>query len=135
MQNLTSVLEAYLKNTKQALSVAVVDLQSGLLIGVAHNVPYFTDTHFEAVAAAAVDIFRGKTVSAVEKMLTGLRGKLVRDMVKEAQITTDATCHFMVTSPEKPGVLAVLITARGSDLIAGWTAVRGLLSAAAPFCP
>jgi hypothetical protein len=135
MHNLTSVLELYLKNTKQALGVAVVDIQSGLLIGVAHNIPYFTETHLEAVAAAAVDIFRGRTVSAVEKMLTGLRGTLVRNMIKEAQITTDATCHFMVTSPVKPDVLAVLITVRGADMMAAWTTARSLLSAVAPFCP
>src|SRR5580692_5146193 len=112
MQSLTSVLEAYLKNTKEALGVAVVDLESGLLIGVAHNTPYFTETFLDAVAAAAVDMFRGKTVSAVEKMLTGLHGRLVRDMIKEAQITTDATHHFMATSPVKPSVLVVLITTR-----------------------
>ncbi|HEY1754937.1 MAG TPA: hypothetical protein VGG72_06045 [Bryobacteraceae bacterium] len=135
MQNLTSVLEVYLKNTKQALGVAVVDIESGLLIGVAHNIPYFTETHLEAVAAAAVDMFRGKTVTAVEKMLTGLRGTLVRNMIKEAQITTDGTCHFMVTSPAKPDVLAVLITTRGADIIGAWTAARGLLAAVGPFCP
>src|SRR5277367_6557170 len=110
MPNLTSVLEAYLKDTKLALAVAVVDMRSGLLIGVAHNIPYFTETYLEAVSAAAVDMFRGKTVSAVEKMLTGMRGTLVRDMIKEAQITTDATCHFMVTSRAKPDVLGILIT-------------------------
>jgi hypothetical protein len=135
MPNLTSVLEACLKDTKEALGVAIVDLQSGLLIGVAHNVPYFTETHLDAVAAAAVDLFRGKTVSAVEKVLTGLRGTLVRNMIKEAQITTDGTFHFMVTSSVKPDLLAVLITTRGIDLMSGWVAVRSMLTAAAPFCP
>jgi hypothetical protein len=135
MQNLTSVLEGCLKNNREAVGVAVVDLESGLLIAVAHNIPYFTETYLDAVAAAAVDIFRGKTVSAVEKMLTGLRGTLVRDMIKEAQITTDATYHFMATSPVSPGTLVVLITTRKADLIAGWTAIRALLPAVAPFCP
>jgi hypothetical protein len=135
MATLTSILERFLKDTKDALGVAVVDMRSGLLIGFAHNIPYFTETHLATVAGAAVEIFRGKSVVAVEKMFTGLRGSLVRDMVKEAQITTDATCHFMVTSPAKPGVLAVLITTRRADLTEGWTAVRGMLSAAAPFCP
>jgi hypothetical protein len=87
------------------------------------------------VAAAAVDVFRGKTVSAVEKMLTGLRGTLVRDMVKEAQITTGATCHFMVTSTAKPNLLAVLITQRNADPAEGWSAARAMHSAAAPYCP
>ena len=135
MQNLTSVLEGCLKNNKEALCVAVVDLQSGLLIGVAHSVPYFTETFLDAVAAAAVDMFRGKTVSAVEKMLTSLRGTLVRDMIKEAQITTDGTYHFMATSPLKPSALVVLITTRRAEMTAGWTAVRTLLPAIAPLCP
>lgn len=135
MSNLTSVLESCLKNTKESLGVAIVDMHSGLLIGVAHRIPYFTDSYLETVAAAAVDVFRGKTVSAVEKMLTGVRGRLVRDMVKEAQITTDATFHFMVTSPAKPGILGVLITSRSVDLMTAWATVRSMLSAAAPYCP
>jgi hypothetical protein len=133
--NLTSALESCLKNTKEALGVAVVDLESGLLIGVAHNVPYFTETYLDAVAAAAVDMFRGKTVSAVEKLLTGLRGTLVRDMIKEAQFATDATYHFMATSPANRNALVVLITTRRTDLTAGWSALHALLPAVAPLCP
>ena len=135
MPNLTSVLEGCLKNNRDALCVAVVDLQSGLLIGVAHSVPYFTETYLDAVAAAAVDVFRGKTVSAVEKMLTGLRGTLVRDMIKEAQLTTDGTYHFMATAPSNPSVLLVLITTRRAEQATGWTTVRGLLPAVAALCP
>jgi hypothetical protein len=135
MQSLTSVLEGCLKNTGEALCVAVVDLQSGLLIGGAHNVPYFTETYLDAVAAAAVDMFRGKTVAAVEKMLTGLRGSLVRNMIKEAQFATDGTYHFMATSPANPNALVVLITTRRAELTAGWTAIHGLLPAVAPLCP
>jgi hypothetical protein len=135
MPNLTSVLEGCLKNTREALCVAVVDLQSGLLIGVAHNVPYFTETYLDAVAAAAVDMFRGKTVAAVEKMLTGLRGSLVRNMIKEAQFATDGTLHFMATSPANPNALVVLITTRRAELSAGWTTIHGLLPAVAPLCP
>lgn len=133
--NLTSILEGCLKNNRDALCAAVVDLQSGLLVGVAHNVPYFTETYLDAVAAAAVDMFRGKTVSAVEKMLTGLRGTLVRDMIKEAQLATDGTYHFMATTPQNPNVLVVLITTRRTDPAAGWTAIRGMLPAVAAVCP
>lgn len=135
MPSLTSVLEGCLKNNKDALGVAVVDLESGLLIAVAHNVPYFTETYLDAIAAAAVDMFRGKTVSAVEKLLTSLRGSLVRDMIKEAQITTEATYHFMGTSPANSTALVVLITSRKADIVAGWATLRGLIAAVAPLCP
>jgi hypothetical protein len=135
MQNLTFVLESCLKNTKEAVGAAAVDLESGLIIAVAHNVPYFTETYLDAVAAAAVDMFRGKTVSAVEKSLTALRGHLVRNMIKEIQFATDGTYHFMTTSPASPDLLVVLITSRKADLTAGWTAVRSLLAAVIPLCP
>ena len=135
MFTLTSVLEGCLKNTKGALGVAVVDLHTGLLIEVAHNIPYFTETYLDAVAAAAVDMFRGKAVTAVEKALTGLRGTRVKDMIQEAQISTEATHHFMATFPTKPNLLAILITGRQMDLNSGWTTVRAVLRDAAPHCP
>ena len=56
-------------------------------------------------------------------------------MIKEAWFSTDATHHFMVTSPLKPSVLVVLITTRRADLMGAWTAVRSLLPAVAPLCP
>ena len=135
MANLNSVLEICLKDHSEALGVAMVDLQSGLLIAAAHNASYFTEAYLDTVAAAAVDMFRGKAVLTVEKALTALRGVLVRDMIREAQITTAMTYHFMATSPAKPGALAVLITTRRVEVMAGWTAVRSILAAAAPFCP
>jgi hypothetical protein len=135
MANLNTVLQIQLKNTRDALGVAVVDLHSGLLIAAAHNAPHFTDAYLDTLAASAVDMFRGKAVTNIEKMMTGMRGSLVRDIVKEAQITTEGTCHFMATSPAKPGMLAVLITTRRADLVASWSAVRGMLPAVAPYCP
>lgn len=65
MAKLDDVLRKVVSDVDGALGCAVVDLSSGLLLGVAHNVPYFTSSYLEAVAAAAVDLFRGKNVRAV----------------------------------------------------------------------
>jgi hypothetical protein len=135
MPNLTTVLENALRDVNEALGIAVVDLQSGLLLGVAHNVPYFTGTYLDAVAAAAVDMFRGKTISTVEKLMTNLRGALVQNMIKEIQMTTDGTYHFMAIGAEKPNALVVLITSRRANMGMGWSAVRSLIPAVAPYCP
>jgi hypothetical protein len=63
------------------------------------------------VAAAAVDIFRGKTVSAVEKMLTGLQGSA-------DHYGCDLSFHGDIAGESGHG-----------------TAIRALLPAVAPLCP
>jgi hypothetical protein len=135
MSKLDSLLQDVVKDVDGALGCAVVDLESGLLLGVAHNVPYFTSSYLEAVAAAAVDMIRGKNVRAVEALLSNQRGKPVEQTIKEVQMTTDNTLHFMAVLPDKPNALAVLITNRKTNLGMGWAAVRKAMSAISPLCP
>jgi len=118
-----------------ALGAAVVDLNSGLLLGVHHVVPYFTQTYLDAVAAAAVDMFRGKTVSNVEKLLSEQRGDETYNTMQEVQMTTPKTFHFMAVLPDKPNSLLVLITGKKANLGMGWSAVRSAMPEVAPMCP
>ncbi|MFZ2449276.1 MAG: hypothetical protein CTY16_07645 [Methylobacter sp.] len=135
MAKLDDILQSVLSDVEGALGCAVVDLETGLLIAVAHNVPYFTSSYLDAVAAAAVDMLRGKNVRAVESLLTTQRGKKVEKMIKEVQMTTEQTLHFMATIPEKPDALVVLITNRKTNLGMGWAAVRRNMPLIAPLCP
>jgi hypothetical protein len=135
MSKLDIVLQDVVKEVDGALGCAVVDLESGLLLGVAHNVPYFTSSYLEAVAAAAVDMIRGKNVRAVEALLTSQRGKMVENSIKEIQMTTDNTLHFMATVTDKPNALVVLITNRKTNLGMGWAAVRKSMPIISPLCP
>ncbi|MEE4376904.1 MAG: hypothetical protein V2J55_05245 [Candidatus Competibacteraceae bacterium] len=135
MATLDEVCEQLLKDVNDALGAAVVDLGSGLLLSVAHNVPYFTQSYLDAVAAAAVDMFRGGNVSTVEDMLTSQRGRETRHMIKEVQMTTEGTYHFMATVPGKENSLLVVITGKKTNLGMGWAAVRGALPKIAPMCP
>lgn len=135
MAKLDDILQSVLADVDGALGCAVVDLESGLLLGVAHNVPYFTTSYLEAVAAAAVDMMRGKNVRAVESLLSSQRGKPVNKMIKEVQMTTDNTYHFMATVSEKPDALVVLITKKSANLGMGWSSVRRNMPIIAPLCP
>lgn len=135
MAKLDELLQSVVSNVDGALGCAVVDLNSGLLLGVAHNVPYFTSSYLEAVAAAAVDMLRGKNVRAVESLLSGQRGTTVENSIKEVQMTTDRTYHFMATVPDKPNALVVLITNKTTNLGMGWSAVRNNMSKLSPLCP
>ena len=53
MASLDQLTKQITDDVDGALACAVVDLNSGLLLSVCHNVPYFTQSYLDAVAAAA----------------------------------------------------------------------------------
>jgi len=67
-------LKTLVDHVDGALGAACVDLETGLLIGVHHNIPSFTQSYLDAVGAAAVEMFRGKNTVAVEMMVAVQRG-------------------------------------------------------------
>lgn len=133
--SLDNVCREVLGEIDGATGCAVVDLNNGLMLANAHNVPYFTQTYVDAVAAAAVDLFRGKNISAVEDLLSAQRGKEVRNTIQEVQMSTAGTFHFMAVMPNKPDYLMVLITTRKANLGMGWAALRRALARAEQFAP
>lgn len=135
MASLDQITRDITNSVDGALGCAVVDLNTGLLLSVSHNVPYFTHSYLEAVAAAAVDMFRGKTVQAVESLLSNQRGKPVSNTIKEMQMTTENTLHFMLTIPEKPNALVILITSKKSNLGMGWAQLRKSIPEIQPLVP
>ncbi|HHM06510.1 MAG TPA: hypothetical protein ENJ19_12340 [Gammaproteobacteria bacterium] len=135
MANLNDICKGIVSEVDEALGAAIVDLNTGLLLAAAHNIPYFTQTYLDAVAAAAVEMFRGKGVTNVEKLLAQMRGEEHSPMMQEVQMTTEKTYHFMVTVPGKPNALAILVTSRRANLGMGWSAVRSRLPEIAPHCP
>jgi len=135
MATLNETCEGLVRDVDDALGAAVVDLSSGLLMAVAHSVPYFTQSYLDAVAAAAVDMFRGKTITAVEKLLSNQRGSDLNQMLQEVQMSTERTYHFMSVVPGKPNSLVVLITGRKANLGMGWSSLRSAMNDIAPLCP
>jgi len=135
MASLDDITKEIISSVDGALGCAVVDLTSGLLLSVSHNVPYFTQTYLEAVAAAAVDMFRGRNVQAVESLLSNQRGVTIEKTIQEMQMTTTNTLHFMTVIPEKPDSLVVLITSKKTNLGMGWASIRRHLPALTPLVP
>lgn len=135
MASLNDICKEIMDDVDEALAAAVVDLESGLLLGVSHNVPYFTQTYLDGVAAAAVDMVRGKAVRNVEKLIASMRGEEAKPMINELQFVTDKTYHFMTLVPNKPNAMAVLITSRKANMGMGWASLRNKLPDIAPCCP
>jgi len=132
---MNGALEKLINDVDGALAAAVIDLDNGLIVGAYHNIPYFTQSYVDAVGAASVDMFRGKTITAVETMMAAQRGDEMKYHIKEIQMTTDGTYHFMAIVADKPDYLLVFITRTTTNLGAGWMATRDALKAVAPLCP
>jgi len=132
---MNGALEKLVNDVDGALAAAVVDLDNGLIVGAYHNIPYFTQSYVDAVGAASVDMFRGKTITAVETMMAAQRGDEMKYHIKEIQMTTDGTYHFMAIVADKPDYLLVFITRTTTNLGAGWMATRDALKTVAPLCP
>jgi hypothetical protein len=123
MSNLNAVCNEVVDDVTDAIACAVVDLNSGMLMGVQHRVSYFTQTYLDAVAAAAVDMFRGKNVRRVEQLLSKHRGTEVKDTFQEIFINSTTVIHFMKLLPEKE-VVVVLVTRKTTNQGMGWAGLR-----------
>ncbi|MBI1423867.1 MAG: hypothetical protein GC149_10415 [Gammaproteobacteria bacterium] len=135
MPNLNDICSDMIGSVDYAFAAAVVDQETGLLLGVAQNTSHITQTFLDAVAASAVEMFRGKAITTAEKMIAELRGESPRRLVQEIQMTTESTYHFMCVVPDKPTILAVLVAGKKINLGMGWASLRSRLKDIAAVCP
>ncbi len=128
MASTTDICKSVLEKVDDCLAVGVVDLNTGMLMGVHHTVPYFTQAYLDAVAAAAVEMFRGKTVRRIEELLSTQRGEQLKDSFEEVFISSPKTYHFMTVIKDK-GAVVVMITKKSTNQGMGWAALRTSLPA------
>lgn len=126
MATTQDVCKQILEKVDDCLAVGVVDLNTGMLMGVHHTVPYFTQAYLDAVAAAAVEMFRGKSVRRVEELLSTQRGEPIKDVFEEVFISSAKVFHFMTVVKEK-GAVVVMVTRKGINQGMGWSALRNNL--------
>ena len=105
------------------------------MLGVFQNLPYITQSFLDVVAASAVEMFRGKSMLSVEKMIAELRNEEPKSLVQEIQMTTEQTYHFMCVVPDKPNILAILVAGKKINLGMGWASLRTRLKDIATYSP
>ena len=123
MADLNPVCREVVDDVSDALAFGVVDLSSGMLLAAHHNVHYFTQSYLDAVAAAAVDMFRGKNVRRVEQLLSKHRGSTIQNTLQEVFTRTDSTFHFMKVIQAR-NVVVVLVTRTTTNQGMGWSGLR-----------
>ena len=135
MPNLNDVCREMTEDIDYAYASAVIDQQTGLLLGVSHTVDYFTQPYLDAVAAASVELFRGKGITTIEKMLAELKDEEPKRSIQEIQFNTESTYHFMAVVPDKPDIIVVLVTSKKITFGLGWAGLRSRLTDIAKLCP
>ncbi len=123
MATLTDVCRSMVEGVYGGLASAVVDVHTGMLLGVYHLVPHFTPEYLEAVAAASVEMFRGRTVKRVEELLGRQRGAPLQESFEEIFISSVVVFHFMKLIRDKQ-VLAVLVTQKDANQGLGFAMLR-----------
>lgn len=126
MASTQQVCQQLVADVSDCLAVGVVDLNTGMLMGVHHTIPYFTQSYLDAVAAAAVDMFRGKNVRRVEELISKQRGEEVKDSFEEIFISSIKVFHFMVLIRDKSAVV-VMVTKKTTNQGMGWASLRASL--------
>lgn len=122
--SLKKICQSVYDDVNGAIAVAVVDLSSGMSLEVYHQVPHFNQDYIELVSAAAVDMFRGRNVNKVEEKLAEQRNRPLQHSIEEVQMTTKGTLHFMIVIPDKPDILALLVTTKKASVGMGWSSLR-----------
>jgi hypothetical protein len=117
------------------LAMGVVDLDTGMLLGVYNNAGYSQSLN-EIVAAAAMDMFRGTNVNRVHKAVRAHRGvpEDGSSYFEEIHITSHHNFHFMKTV-KKGRAVAVLVTSRSTNIGMGWAQLKAVLPEIEPLVP
>ena len=118
-----------------ATACGVVDLSTGMLLGI-HNSASYTQTLNEIVAAATMDLFRGSGVAKVEKMVRQHRG-VPEDgahYFEEVHISSKHNFHFAKTIAGGKAVI-MLVTKKTTNIGMGWAQLKSVIPDIEPLVP
>jgi hypothetical protein len=121
--------------TDGAVACGVVDLDSGMLLGIFNSAQY-TQTLNEIVAAATMDLFRGANVERVEQMVRAHRGLPENGdhYFQEVHVTSAHNFHFAKTLKGGKAVI-MLVTKRTTNIGMGWAQLKSVIPSVEPLVP
>ncbi|MDH3601167.1 MAG: hypothetical protein OEU26_16225 [Candidatus Tectomicrobia bacterium] len=120
---IADVCRKVVDNMNDGLACAIVDVNTGMLLGVHHLVPHFTTDYLDAVAAASVEMFSGRTVKRIEQLLSSMSGVPVQESFEEIFTSSPRVFHFMKLIREKQ-VIIILVTRKSVSQGMGWASLR-----------
>ncbi len=118
-----------------ALACGIVDLDSGMLLGI-HNAAGYTQSLNELVAGATMDMFRGPNLVRIEQAVRAHRGQPEdgSHYFDEIHVTSKNNFHFAKTIKNARYVI-VLVTRKTTSLGMGWASLKAAIPTVEPLLP
>jgi hypothetical protein len=135
MGKIDDAVRRVVESVDGAVACGVVDLDTGMLLGV-HNAAAYTSTLNEVVAAATTDMFRGAAIGRIEQMVRQHRG-LTEDgehYFDEIQITSKHNYHFAKALKGGKAVI-MLVTKKTTNVGMGWAQLKSAIPSVEPLVP
>lgn len=122
-------------NVDGAVACGVVDLDTGMLLGI-HNSSQYTQTMNEVVAAATMDMFRGPNIGRIEQMVRSHRGMPENGdhYFQEIHITSAYNFHFAKVIRSGKAVM-MLVTKKTTNIGMGWAQLKASIPTVEPLVP
>jgi hypothetical protein len=118
-----------------AVACGVVDLDTGMLLGI-HNNAQYTQTLNEIVAAATMDMFRGSNIGRIEQAVRAHRGvpENGQHYFQEVHVTSQNNYHFAKTIKNGKAVI-MLVTKKTTNIGMGWAQLKSIIPTVEPLVP
>jgi hypothetical protein len=135
MGKIDDVLKQVVNKVDGAVACGVVDLDSGMLLGI-HNSASYTQSLNELVAGATMDMFRGPNISRIEQAVRSHRGEPEdgAHYFDEIHVTSKHNYHFAKTIKGARYVV-VLVTKKTTNLGMGWASLKVAIPSLEPLLP
>lgn len=135
MSRMDDACRSIVENVDGAVACGVVDLDTGMLLGI-YNASQYTQTHNEVVAAATMDLFRGPNVVRTEQLVRAHRGvpEDGEHYFDEVFITSKHLYHFAKVVKDGRAVV-MLVTRKTTNLGMGWTQLKASIPTVEPLVP
>lgn len=135
MTEIDEACQRVVQETDGGIACGVVDLDTGMLLGVFNNAGYSQSLN-EIVAAACVDMFRGSNVNRVNQAVRAHRGvpENGEHYFEEILVTSKRNTHFMKTIRSGKAVI-VLVTRKSASVGMGWAMLKSLVPSIEPLVP
>ena len=124
MKKLDETLKTMMADRDGLFGMAVIDMNSRQLRGAAQATDSLSTAAMEAVAVSAVEMLRGKAVSAIETLLSIQLNTPIEHSIEDVCINTKASRIFLTGIPAKPDYLLLLCTDLSVNVAMGWMIVR-----------
>lgn len=112
-----------MKNVPKAVAAGVVDMNSGLLLGIKTTSSHPQEV-FDLLAAATQDMFEGENVTSIENIFKKARGvKTNERYFQEIIVTSKNLIHFFSRIPSSASTVMAVVCSNDANI--GLVLVKG----------